>query len=242
MNMSLIHEAIDVSDLVDSVRHRRLPSQARSRERVQRLLDTADRLIGSDGISALTVPLLARRAEIPVGTIYQFFPDKSAVVDAVAERYMQQSMEIMEQLVDSIVEMRWDAAVDTVIEQFASAYRDNPTFCEIWLNGHLSPGARERDRRNNDELADILADAVEQRPEFRRSSRLKLACRTAVEIADGLLRYAFTVSADGDQAIINELKRVVSNYLLDYATPATSKGSERSSRGARRVTKKQLAV
>ena len=229
--MSVVHDAADVSDLVDAVRHRRLPSQARSRERVQRLLDTADELIGSDGLATLTVPLLAATARVPVGTIYQFFPDKSALVDAVAERYMQQSLEVMAELVDGIAEQRWDAAVDAVIEQFASMYRDQPTFCEIWLNGNLSPSARERDRRNNDELAEVLCAALQRRSEFRRARRLKLACRTAVEIADGLLRYAFTLSPHGDQPVIDELKRAVSGYLLQYATSGSPRPAARS-RGA----------
>jgi DNA-binding transcriptional regulator YbjK len=56
-------------ELPDTVRRRRLPSQARSRERVQRLLDTADSLIGADGFGALTIPLLANTAHMPVGSI-----------------------------------------------------------------------------------------------------------------------------------------------------------------------------
>ena len=42
----------------------------------------------------------------------------------------------------------------------------------------------------------VLAAALKQRPEFRRSRRLNLACRMAVEVADGLLRHAFTLGAD----------------------------------------------
>jgi AcrR family transcriptional regulator len=157
------------------------------------------------------------RALIPVGTIYQFFPDKAALVDAIAERYMQHSLQVLEQLVERIAVLRWSAAVDAVIEHFATVYRENPTFRELWLNGHLSASARERDRRNNDELAEVLVEALRRRPEFQRSRRLKLASRTTVEIADGLLRYAFTLRPDGDQPTINELKRVVSGYLLEYA-------------------------
>lgn len=224
MNMSTVHSRGELSGVVEATRYRRLPSQKRSRERIQRLLDTADKLIGSDGLATLTVPQLAAGAEIPVGSIYQFFPDKSAVVDAVAARYMQLSVELLKQMAEKIVELPWDAAVDAVIELFASMYREHPTFRELWLNGHLTAGARERDRRNNDELAELLAEVLRRRPEFHSSRRLKLACRTAVEIADGLLRYAFTLKPNGDQAVINELKRVVSRYLSVYVTPAKSDG------------------
>ncbi|MBV9175330.1 MAG: TetR/AcrR family transcriptional regulator, partial [Chloroflexi bacterium] len=190
--MSHVYVPSELADFSDTVRHRRLPSQARSRERVQRLLDTADTLIGADGFGALTIPLLASSAHMPVGSIYQFFPDKSAIVDAVAARYMQLWLDEMQRLTDRIVKLRWEAAVDTVIEHFAGMYREHPTFCELWLNGHLTPSARERDRRNNDELANVLVGQLRQRPEFSHTQtrRLGLACRTAVEVADGLLRYA----------------------------------------------------
>src|SRR5215470_10578766 len=100
-------------DLPPTVRHRRLPSQARSRARVQRLLETADALIGAEGFGMLTIPLLASSAHVPVGSIYQFFPDKSAIVDAVAARYMQLLLDELEQLSERIVKLRWDVAVDT---------------------------------------------------------------------------------------------------------------------------------
>jgi AcrR family transcriptional regulator len=217
--MSHIREPAELADLSATVRHRRLPTQARSRQRVQRLLDTADALIGSDGYGTLTIPLLASTAHVPVGSIYQFFPDKSAILDAVAARYMQLFLEELEQLSDRIVKLRWDSAVETVIEHFAGMYREHPTFRELWLNGQLSAGASENNQRNNDELAALLAAALKQRPEFRHARRLSLACRVAVEVADGLLRYAFTLNAEGDQATLNELKRILSAYLLQFATP-----------------------
>jgi hypothetical protein len=40
----------------------------------------------------------------------------------------------------------------------------------------------------------------------------------AVEVMDGLLRYAFTLSPVGDQSTINELKRTISVYLVHFAT------------------------
>ncbi len=215
--MSQVQVPNELADLSATVRHRRVPSQARSRERVQRLLDTADTLIGADGFGALTIPLLASSAHVPVGSIYQFFPDKSAIVDAVAARYMQLFLDELEQLRERIVKLRWEAAVETVIEHFAGMYRAHPTFCELWLNGHLSPGARERDRRNNDDLAAVLTMALKQRTEFRRARRLGVACRVAVEVADGLLRYAFTLNPTGDQATLNELKRLLSTYLQQFA-------------------------
>ncbi len=63
----------------------------------------------------------------------------------------------------------------------------------------------------------MLAGALKQRPEFRHARRLSVACRVAVEVADGLLRYAFTLNPAGDQPTLNELKRMLSGYLVQFA-------------------------
>ena len=66
----------------------REPRQARSRARVAQILASADSILSVEGFEALTVRRIAQEAGVPVGSIYQFFPDKAAVVDALAHGYI----------------------------------------------------------------------------------------------------------------------------------------------------------
>jgi AcrR family transcriptional regulator len=213
--MSQVRLVPEVERLLRSARPRRLPTQARSRARVQRLLDAADEIIGSQGFDALTIPLLAARASVPVGSVYQFFPDKTALIEAVAERYLLLFADEMQHIIDEAVQLDWDAAVDVVVEHFATMYRRYPTYCELWLHGHLTDELRQRDKRSNDEQASMLAAALARRPEWGAPSpNLDRDARIAVEAADALLRYAFRLDPNGDQATIDQVKRLVSVYLL----------------------------
>src|SRR5438067_1221422 len=63
------------------------PTQARSRARLRRVLDAADELLAHEGAAAFTTNRVAERAGIPVGSVYRFFPDKSAIVEALAVQY-----------------------------------------------------------------------------------------------------------------------------------------------------------
>ncbi len=65
---------------------RRAPVQERSAARVERMLDVCGRLIDDVGYEATTTTMIAKRAEVSVGSLYQFFPDKRAVVQALAQR------------------------------------------------------------------------------------------------------------------------------------------------------------
>ncbi|WP_278257717.1 TetR family transcriptional regulator [Nocardioides convexus] len=67
---------------------RRLPTQARSRERVERILDGAAQLVVTEGVDGLTTRSIADTAGLPVASLYQYFADKEAVLLALCERDM----------------------------------------------------------------------------------------------------------------------------------------------------------
>lgn len=72
---------------------RRVPVQGRSVARVQRMLDACAELVDEVGYEGLTTTLLAERAEVAIGSVYQFFPDKRAIVQALALRNMEAYLE-----------------------------------------------------------------------------------------------------------------------------------------------------
>ena len=68
---------------------RRQPVQQRSAKRVEQMLDASAALIDELGYDALTTTLIAKRAGVAVGSLYQFFPDKRAVVQALTQRNLE---------------------------------------------------------------------------------------------------------------------------------------------------------
>ena len=64
----------------------REPSQDRSRQKVELMLDAAVRILDKEGLKGLTTNAIAARAGVSIGTLYQFFPNKEAILDALAGR------------------------------------------------------------------------------------------------------------------------------------------------------------
>src|SRR3954447_22532978 len=83
-------------------RLRRVPRQARSRERLQRMLDAADALLAAEGAEALTTTRVAEAAGVSVGSLYQYLPDKEAIVEALAGRYLVEFEGLMERMVAEV--------------------------------------------------------------------------------------------------------------------------------------------
>ena len=64
---------------------RRRPVQRRSLERFERILDSCAELLDEVGYTGLTTKEVARRAQVPIGTLYQFFPGVEGLLGALAE-------------------------------------------------------------------------------------------------------------------------------------------------------------
>src|SRR5690606_24725681 len=81
---------------------RRQPTQARARERVERLLSVATEMIAETGSDAMRMTELAERAGVPIGSLYQYFPDKAAILRLLAIRVMERVREMLRRTIEGI--------------------------------------------------------------------------------------------------------------------------------------------
>ncbi len=65
---------------------RRSPRQARSRATWEAIVEAASQVLERDGAAAFTTGAVAERAGVSIGTLYQYFPDKQAILAAAAKR------------------------------------------------------------------------------------------------------------------------------------------------------------
>src|SRR5262249_61443812 len=77
---------------------RKMPTQARSQTRVANILKATGALLGEVGYADLTTNLIAERAKIPVGSIYQFFESKDDIVAAVVEQFRERIVQLAGEL------------------------------------------------------------------------------------------------------------------------------------------------
>lgn len=206
------------------IKLRRKPQQARSWARVQRVLEAADHVLATEGYAALTVRRLADEAGVPVGTIYQFFVDKAGVVDALARRYIGEFDAMIELLVDDAETRRWDDVVDTVLDAAIGMYRSRPGYLALWIGRHLSPELEQVDEVNNAAIAAGLRRILVAQHGLVDDERLARSCQVAVQTTDALLQLAFRSAPEGDDAILDEARRLQRLYLGDIITrsaPAT---------------------
>ncbi|MEU0517079.1 TetR/AcrR family transcriptional regulator [Streptosporangium sp. NPDC006007] len=205
---------------------RRRPAQRRSLERVERMLDECARLLDEAGYEALTTKEVARRAEVPIGTFYQFFPDKQGLVRALALRNLEA---FLDRVTARLVVVRlsdWTEMVDLAIDEFVMMKRSTPGFAVVDFGEVLvtpgGPALKGTERmldaalENNVIVADRLRLITVELLGVPIGPGLDRALLVAVEAADAVLKLAFRSRRDGDPELIDECKRLVRRYLSEH--------------------------
>ena len=71
---------------------RRIPRQARAEETVAAILEGAAQILEAGGLAAFTTNAVAERTGVSIGTLYQYFGDKNALIHAIAARELQAAL------------------------------------------------------------------------------------------------------------------------------------------------------
>jgi AcrR family transcriptional regulator len=193
---------------------KRLPSQDRGQRRYQALLDAAEKVIAEVGVADATTNAIAARAGSGMGSLYRFFPNKEAIVTALADRYKNTMRPLTEyarhpELKDVSLAVMVDGVIDPLVEFFRRA----PAYHHVF---RATDDACSHGRGYDCDLAEAVVDNVEAmmaarvpgtNPRQRRAHAI-----VAVEFVHHMLGFAFQSPPARRRAIIIETKRLLALY------------------------------
>jgi len=188
--------------------------QGRSLARVSRMLDACAELMDEIGYDGLTTTLLAERAGVAIGSVYQFFPDKRAIVLALAQRNIESYVERLSGKITSGELSHWWDAVDAAMDEFIDMNRSTPGFRTLRFGDVVDRNLLDADRDNDTVLTEQLGKVLVGAFGVPENDRLLFSLAIAVEMADGLIKLAFRRDPDGDDQVLSEAKKIVKEYLL----------------------------
>lgn len=192
---------------------RRLPVQERSAARVRRMLDAAADLIEEVGYDRLSTTAIAQRADVAIGSVYQFFGDKRSLAEALSQRYIDLYFERIAARFDAEPPADWRAGVEAAIDEYVQMYRTAPGFRVLHLADAIDPGRADAVTTGGDVIADQILAGLVQRFGIGGDDELKKTVTVAVETGQALVRLAFRRDPQGCAASIAEAGDVVCDYL-----------------------------
>lgn len=130
---------------------RHVPQQERSVQRVNLILATADALFAAVGYDTITTNQIAAQANLPIGSLYQFFADKPTILQALAARYQSDLAQLL------AANPAGDGTIGDAVNQFLDLLfvfgHERRGFTRILLLGSTSPETKPA-------IAAVQADMV----------------------------------------------------------------------------------
>ncbi len=197
---------------------RRIPAQARSRARLERILDAAAAIFDEVGYEAATTDAIAHRAETSIGSIYQFFPNKDAVFEALAARLRADIRAVFEDLATpEVATLPLEALIDRFLATYVGFLRTRPG-ARALLRGipgsaELAAGEAALQREFGDRVALLLAF----RGQGLSPARRQLVATVVVHATSALMLVALRDDAPGfGDRVIAEARKIMVAYLGPY--------------------------
>ena len=193
---------------------RRTPSQKRSRERVEHILSCATAIIQEKGSDAMRMSEVAEKAGISIGSLYQYFPDKAAIVRTLAERYNAVCNEcIAAELakVTSIAELR--DAFSLLFDIYYAMFLAEPVMRDIWSGTQADKALQEIDLTDSRVTGKLLAAAMERvRPDAGRD-RIATRALLIMNLGVATMRLAIAVGPKEGAALVEAYKEMALREL-----------------------------
>ncbi len=192
---------------------RRRPVQQRSAQRVEKMLEACAQLIDEVGYDGLTTTLIAERAGVAVGSLYQFFPDKRAVVQELTLRNLDRFMQTVSERFEQVEFAHWWDGVDAVFDVYMTMHREVPAFSRLHFGDVVDLRLLDETKDNNAVIAEKLTALLAEQFNLD-SDELQLPLAVAVEAADAILHLAFRRDPAGDATLVGEAREMVRGYLM----------------------------
>lgn len=202
---------------LNSGQMRRTPQQPRAIERVNRILDAAEQLFIEVGYEATTTKAIAARAEIPIGSLYQFFPSKSAIAKALAVRYTEQIHKLFLELhTEEATYVPLDVYIDRTVEAFNQFFLTHPGYRAVFVQLRVtSPEVQAVDADLNQRITQELASFfTKYNPDLDQA-----ACELVVMVGCEMASVLQLLSLSRDEAFREQVVAETKKLLLGYWKP-----------------------
>ncbi len=195
------------------------PTQKRSKDKVARILETARSMIVQSGSANLKMTEVAKSAGVAIGTLYQFFPSSTALVEKLFEVEMEPVDGRLEEALAQADTL--DALLETVehlLEDQIALVQNRPALLVIWGAAGLHPDIQAADFQNTQMNAERLSlklvqvmNAQDNKEEIETLSML------ICHLWSGVVRLALLDTERGPKPYVAHYNGMLRAYALQVA-------------------------
>lgn len=197
---------------------RKAASQERSRATIEAMVEATARILVKEGFDKASTNRIAEAAGVSVGSLYQYFPGKEALVAAVIERHQQKIMQTVRGELAGVMDQSVEKAVRKLIAAAIKAHLVDPKLHRVLAEQIPRVGKLEELETFSRENYTLFRTYLDHHRDELRVHDLDLAsfvCVTAVEALthSAVLHHSEMFSDERVEALLNESTRLVVGYL-----------------------------
>jgi AcrR family transcriptional regulator len=141
---------------------RRRATQARSRATVEKILDSTAQLIAARGVDTVTMTDIALKAGVVIGSVYQYFSDRSEILRSLLERHNQEVDEMLSKSLEGVATLaELFEAVQAAYETYFDFHQNDPRFRGVWSAVQTDAGLQALDAEDTLKKAALLRAIAE---------------------------------------------------------------------------------
>ncbi|KQV68283.1 TetR/AcrR family transcriptional regulator [Rhizobium sp. Root1220] len=204
----------------DRIGLRRKPKQERSIQRLDLILSAAAGLIAEKGVSAMRMTELAVAAKVPIGSVYQYFPEKAAIVKALFDRH---ASAIQARIAEAFAVVH---SVEHALEVLAATidwhyddYRNDAAYLAIWAGIETDQDLSRLNIEHSSRIAGIFHDTVRRIAPELTAADMEARTYLFSHLLGASIRLAVVSEASFARRILDEWKRVIRTSFFS-AVPA----------------------
>ncbi|MES2070040.1 MAG: TetR/AcrR family transcriptional regulator [Pseudomonadota bacterium] len=200
------------------IKPRKHASQERSRATVDTLIEATARILVREGFDKASTNRIAEEAGVSIGSLYQYYPGKEALVAAVIERHDQEIMQVVHEALAEVASQPIEKAVRRLVVAAIEAHRIDPELHRVIAEQIPRTGSLENIEAFNRQTYALFRAYLEGHRDELRMVDLGLAtyvCVTTIEALThtAVLHRSEMLSDEGAATLVDEATRLVVGYL-----------------------------
>jgi AcrR family transcriptional regulator len=196
------------------VKPRKSPRQTRSQATVEALLEAGARVLREDGYEKASVNRMAEVAGVSIGSLYQYFPSKDALVAAIIRRHSDRMLEVFQRDLLELGRLPIEDGVRGIVRRTFEAYALDPALRRIIVDEVPQFGLFTRSHEFDTMLAEALKGYFGFHAATIRPKNHELAVRILMASVEAIAQAV--VVDDAAMLRSDELVDEVSHLVLGY--------------------------
>lgn len=197
---------------------RKVAAQERSRATVDALVEATARILVKEGFDKASTNRIAEVAGVSVGSLYQYFPGKEALVAAVIERHQQEIMQTVRGELAEVLAQPLEKAIRQLVAVAVKAHRVDPRLHHVLAEQIPRVGKLEKLETFSRENFTLFRTYLEKHRDELRVDDLELAsfvCVTSIEALthNAVLHHPGMLADERMEALVDEAAYLVIRYL-----------------------------